>query len=271
MSKCKPLPPLEPCVKHVVSYSGGLASWACAKRVIEEHGKKDVVLLFADVNWEEPDTYRFLHETSNAFGIPITRISEGRTPVQLFMDQQYIGNSRVDLCSRVLKRVPLDKWCKENGPCIRYIGYDWTETNRFERLLKHIPNAVAPLMEPPYLSKCDMARLCRADGIEPPKMYSEGFPHNNCGGACVKAGQAQWAHVLRHQPERYAEMEAAEIEVSKRRGRPCTVLKDRRGGKTKPMMLVDFRARVEAGEYDKNEWGGCGCATDYDELPGLYE
>jgi len=252
-------------MKHVVHYSGGLASWACAKRVIEKFGTADVVLVFADVNWEEPDTYRFLAETSLAFGIPITRITQGLTPPDLFKDEGYVGNSRVDICSRVLKRDPLRRWCEENGPCISYIGYDWTETHRFERLLKHMPNAAAPLMDPPYLSKCDMARMCRAEGIEPPKMYSEGFPHNNCGGACVKAGQAQWAHVLKHHPDRYAEMEAAEIEVSARRGRPCTVLKDRRGGTSKPLMLVDFRERVAAGDFDKHEWGGCGCATDYDD------
>lgn len=36
-------------MKHVVMFSGGIGSWATAKRVIERHGKQDVVLLFADV------------------------------------------------------------------------------------------------------------------------------------------------------------------------------------------------------------------------------
>ena len=252
-------------VKHVVHYSGGLASWACAKRVIEQQGKTDVVLLFADVNWEEPDTYRFLRETSEAFGVPITRICEGRTPVQLFVDQGFIANNRADLCSRILKRDLLDKWCKDNGPCVQYLGYDWTEVDRFERTLKRKPYFKAPLIDPPYLSRCDMRKMCLTDGIEPPAMYADGFPHNNCGGACVKAGQAQWAHVLKVAPARYAEMEAAEMLVSERRGKPCSVLKDRRGGETKPLLLRDFRARVEAGDFDKHEWGGCGCATDYED------
>ncbi len=29
-------------------------------------------------------------------------------------------------------------------------------------------------------------------GIEPPRLYKMGFKHNNCGGACVKAGISQW-------------------------------------------------------------------------------
>jgi hypothetical protein len=39
-----------------------------------------------------------------------------------------------------------------------------------------------------------------------------------------------------------------------------TILKDRRGGETKPLLLRDLRIRIESGEqFPKYAWGGCGC------------
>ena len=29
----------------------------------------------------------------------------------------------------------------------------------------------------------------------------------------------------------------------------------------KPMTLAAFRERIETGDYDKHEWGGCGCGV----------
>jgi hypothetical protein len=44
------------------------------------------------------------------------------------------------------------------------------------------------------------------------------------------------------------------------------VLTDRRGdNKKKPLTLRQLRERIEAGEeFDRFEWGGCGCSADYD-------
>ena len=40
---------------HVVFYSGGIASWAAAKRVAETHGVDGLKLLFADTLTEDED------------------------------------------------------------------------------------------------------------------------------------------------------------------------------------------------------------------------
>ena len=102
----------------------------------------------------------------------------------------------------------------------------------------------------------------RTLGIEPPRAYAWGFPHNNCGGFCVKAGQAQFALLLRTRPKRYAfherEEEATRAEIG-----DFSVMKDRRGGKLKPLTMRQLRERIEAGEnFDRDDWGGCGCALD---------
>lgn len=118
------------CPKNVVMFSGGIGSWAAGKRVAADHGTDGLVLLFTDVKMEDPDLYRFLHEAAANIGGELVIISEGRTPWQVFEDERYIGNSRVDPCSRVLKREILDKWRNANCHPERttiHVGIDWTE------------------------------------------------------------------------------------------------------------------------------------------------
>ena len=252
-------------MKHVVQYSGGVGSWAAAKRVVERHGTKDVVLLFADVLDEDPDLYRFLEEGAANVGVPITRIADGRTPRQVMSDVNFIGNSRVDPCSSILKRRLLDKWRNENcdpADTVCYIGIDWTESHRFTRWVARIApwQGCAPLCEEPYIGKKEAFSMLAAEGIEPPALYKLKFAHNNCGGACIKAGQAQWAMLLEHRPETYRGWEEWEEGMREKVG-DHSILRDRRGGKAKPLTLRNFRLRLEAKqEYDRQEFGGCGCA-----------
>jgi len=51
----------------VVMYSGGIGSWATAKRLIDSDGIDNVKLLFTDTMMEDKDLYRFLVETFAAF------------------------------------------------------------------------------------------------------------------------------------------------------------------------------------------------------------
>jgi hypothetical protein len=50
--------------RHVVNFSGGVGSWAAARRVIARYGRSNVVLLFADTLGEDADLYRFLIEAA---------------------------------------------------------------------------------------------------------------------------------------------------------------------------------------------------------------
>jgi hypothetical protein len=252
-------------VKHIVQYSGGVGSWAAAKRVAERHGPADMTLLFADVMDEDPELYTFMEQTSANVGVPVTRIADGRTPRQVMTDAKFIGNSRVDPCSRILKRELLAKWLRDNcdpDDTIVYIGIDWTEVNRFTTWAERIKpwKGAAPLCEDPPISKPEAFRWLADEGIELPELYRLKFAHFNCGGACIKAGQAQWRALLVHRPATYAGWEAWEEGMRETVG-DHSILKDRRGGKSKPLTLRNFRLRLEAqGEFDKNDWGGCGCA-----------
>lgn len=259
-------------MRHVVSFSGGVGSWLAAKRVVAQHGTADAVLLFTDTLIEDPDLYRFLDEAAADVGAPLVRITEGRTPFEVFRDVRFQGNNRVDPCSRVLKREPADAWLVANcdpAATVVYVGIDWTEEHRFTRLAARKAEAGwtyrAPLCEAPFLSKPQMFDALAAAGIRRPRLYDLGFAHNNCGGGCIKAGQAHWALLLRTLPEVYARWEAEEQGMRDMLAADVTILRDRTGGQSRPLSLAAFRERVQAGQcYDLFEWGGCGCFVDGD-------
>jgi 3'-phosphoadenosine 5'-phosphosulfate sulfotransferase (PAPS reductase)/FAD synthetase len=259
-------------IEHVVQYSGGACSFWAAKRVIERYGPDKVVLLFADTKMEDEDLYRFLDDTSKHLGVPITKIADGRTPWEVFFDERYLGNTRVDPCSKILKRELLDAWVAKHAPdAIRYYGLDWTETDRLDRLRNRMEEKgtprekiQAPMAEwEPLVDKPDMLAELIKIGIKLPRLYELGFVHNNCGGMCIKSGQAQFRLLLETMPERYAYHEAKEQELRRFLGKDVSILRDRRGGTTKTLTLEEFRKRVQGGgEHDRHDWGGCGCAID---------
>lgn len=257
-------------MKHIVSFSGGIGSWAAAKRVVTQHGKRDVILLFADTLMEDEDLYRFMGEASDEIGVPITRIEYGMTPWQVFEKQRFIGNSKTDPCSKVLKRDLMDRWRKANcdpEATVNYVGIDWTESHRLHRLRKRAPKWKweAPLCEPPYRLKSELLSELKACGIEPPRLYKLGFPHNNCGGFCCKAGHSAFRLLLRTMPERYAIHEAHEKRLREDCGINGTILADRKGGKKKQLTLEAFRLRCEAKPemiFGDDLAAGCGCALD---------
>lgn len=120
----------------------------------------------------------------------------------------------------------------------------------------------APMCEAPYLTKPGMMKLALDAGLELSEAYTDGFPHDNCGGGCVKAGQAHFAKLLQIRPAVYAEWERNEEDVRQHIGADVSILRDRRGGQTRPLTLKAFRERLACGfEFDRNEWGGCGCGV----------
>ncbi len=268
--------------KHIVMFSGGIGSWAAAQRVAARHGTADLTLLFTDTLMEDEDLYRFLDEAAaDVFsGAPrLIRIADGRTPWEVFEAERFLGNSSVDPCSKKLKRQMADRWLKQNcdpTETVMYVGIDWTEQHRFDdgaghgvrpRRAKDGWQYEAPLCDAPYLTKPELLRELREKGIRPPRLYEMGFPHNNCGGFCCKAGQGQFALLLRQMPNRYRRHEAREEQIRELLG-DVSMMTDRRGdGKKKPLTMRTLREKIEAGgQVDMDDLGGCGCFVDDDEV-----
>lgn len=273
---------------HVVMFSGGLGSWATAREVLT--GRADasdrLTLLFADVggdnrrphSGEDEDTYRFIQDAADDVirrahildvHAELVTVRDGRDIWQVFKDDRFLGNSRLANCSKYLKQIPCRNWLDANADpddSVVYVGIDWTETHRLPAIERsYLPyRALAPLAEPPYLTKEQVRDFAERSGLRIPRLYLAGFPHNNCGGGCVRAGQAQFALLLREHPERYRAWEANEQELRDHLDADVSILRDRIGGTSTPLTLRSFREGIEAQTqlFDPNDFGGCGCFVD---------
>lgn len=253
---------------YVVSYSGGASSWAAARLTVDRimTDGDTMTLLFADTLIEDADTYRFLEAGAADIGWPLVRIADGRTPWEVFRDTRFLGNSRVDPCSRILKRELLDRWVDDaaaEGDVTQIIGLDWTEPHRFERFAERLTQPVrAPLIEF-GVDKNGVHRMVAEAGLPEQRLYQLGMPHANCGGGCVKAGQSQFRRLYEVLPERFAEWESNEAKLRAELG-DVSILKDRTGGTSTPLTLTELRRRIEQEPrlIPAHDWGGCGCAID---------
>lgn len=247
-----------------VFLSGGITSFEMAWRL--KQSGAPLSLVFADTKAEDSDTYRFLDDAERVLGVKVHRDSDGRSLWDLFNDEGMIAGPRAAFCSRMLKFNVCLAWMKANNPSGTVaIGLDWTEPHRFEgvraRWKRHGFNVVFPLNEPPRLMKSDYMANARALGVEPPRLYALGFEHNNCGGACVMGGQGQWAKLLAALPETYAFHEQREREFRERTGKDVAILRDRRGGVTRPLTLEENRKRIEDGQRPQDDLFSCHCFT----------
>lgn len=267
-------------MKWICNFSGGWCSLFATFRTIERHGKENTIPLFADTLYESQDLYDANQRAEDIMGIKIVRICEGLTPWQLFRKEGLIGNDRFPICSTKLKREPLNAWMEarhemDHAQCnlfkehaVVVLGFDFTEWNRVEDFQNQHPTwtVEAPMTDEPLWDKCAMRREAQRLGFKEPELYALGFPHNNCGGGCVKAGISHFVHLYHVKRPVFMQWEKEEQDTLSEfaaRGVSSghfTILKDRRGGEPKPLSLRDLRARIEAGEkFPKNDWGGCGC------------
>lgn len=259
-------------MKHIVSYSGGLGSAITLQMLVEEHGKENVIALFADTKVEDKDLYRFNTDLQNLLGCEFITIADGRTPWQVFKDTKYIGNSRVDPCSKHLKRDLLRKWLKANynhKECFVYIGIDWTEEHRLLPVVRRgRPYKYRSLLieKDIFLFPQDKLEWCLKHGIAMPRLYSYGFAHNNCGGFCVKAGLGQFKLLYEMLPEVYSSNELEEQLAIKGNTNLRPFLKKTINGRKRYLTLKEYREQfLEKDlltEDETMDMGGCGCAID---------
>lgn len=245
-------------------------------RVVERFGPENVSARFADVKQENPDLYRFLDDVEAASGVKIERIGQGQNCWDVWLDRLMFTAQGTGGCvaSYHLKKLPLSRHAERNyqpESTTIYVGFGIDEDDRKLRLIKAGAPWIFdfPLCWKPILSRCDVIDELRRRGITPTDSYHKGYPHDNCGGACILAGIGQWVGLLRDNPELFALNERKEQEFLERlrqRGRkPQTILKDRRGGVTQNLSLRQLRLEVESGvRHDSDSWrsSSCSCVGD---------
>lgn len=251
--------------------SGGITSWAVGRRLVDQYGCDAVTLLFADTLIEDEDLYRFNADVERDLGLPVTVVCDGRTPEQVDADRRWLSNSRVAQCSLELKIKPCKAWLEANcdpADTTLYYGIDWSELHRLPAIeALWLPWKVdAPLTRPPYADKRDLIIEVRKRGITEPRMYALGFPHNNCGGRCIRGGQDHFRHLLRVFPDRFAAVEAHEQRMRTFLGADVSIVTRTVNKVKRQYPLAELRADAEANPNepmsDGLDWGGCGCMVD---------
>jgi ribosomal protein L44E len=251
---------------YQISFSGGMGS-AVSALVAHEQGL-DFNLIFADTLIEDEDLYRFNQDISEAVGKEIITLTDGRTPWDVYIDKRWIGNSRTAHCSTELKSKPVKEWLAENSkasdPLV--LGMDWSEQDRIDRAAANwAPRPVVSLLNRYKITRPMFEPMLAKYGIRKPKLYAEGYEHNNCGGFCCKAGLVQFERLYRTNPDRFAyherEMERALSEIG---GTARPFLRRVRQGDTQYITLKEFREELdqETMELPMFDASGCGCFTD---------
>lgn len=270
--------------KHIVMFSGGIGSWATAKRVAEKYGTDNLYLVFSDVKGnadtphigEDEDTYRFIDDAVNNIGGTYVYLNAGRDIWEVFRDKRFLGNSRLASCSHELKQKPARKWLEDNCDpenSTVYVGIDWTETHRLPAIERNYQPYVAkaPLTEAPFLNKQDLIDWAKREGLQTPRLYDLGFSHNNCGGGCVRAGQAQFKQLLQLMPERFAVWENKEQEMRDYLQKDVAILSRTVNGVKQPLPLIQLRKELQENInpdlFDEFDFGGCGCFVEFENEP----
>ena len=214
---------------------------------------------------EDEDLYRFMDDSVKFLGCELVIIKDGRTPFEIFKHVKHMGNSRIDPCSKILKRELLNKWIKKfNSNEIEvHLGIDFSEHHRLtgvkERMVPYVYRST--LVEEGRIIRKDYSEQF---GIKRPRLYDWKLGHNNCGGFCVKAGLGHYKALFDANPERYKEFEKKELDVYTSMGSQHPFLKKQIKKETKYITLKEYRENyIEKNNVtndEKLEFGGCGCA-----------
>jgi len=295
----------------IFQLSGGITSWAAGRVYRDRYPQSPFQMLFADTFIESECAYRFLIcgaadiagvERPDFWNMEIPPIDlgnpdprrqvlkaladasmdaipglnwiyDGRTPWEVFHEERFIGNSRIDPCSKILKRKLMDDWRSERftpESCVIAVGLNWDEDDRIQTIKRRGKpwEFITPLEAewegvPSITGKPAWIAYAAERGLPRSLAYEQGLAHDNCGGGCVKAGIGHWKQLHAKRPEVFAQWEKAEATEMLRLGTPWGMPKCRRGGKAKPLPLSKLRQRIECGDITETEaltLGGCACA-----------
>lgn len=254
-------------MKYVVSFSGGLSSFEALRRCLEKHGHENTVAVFANVgsvqedgvtvSGEDDDLFRFKDDVARLLQVEITELRHHKYQHvwDAFFGERFMGNNRLDTCSKFLKREVIHNFQNQLGEAVvPVIGFSWLELNRVEQYRKYSPNAWFPLTEPPYTDNDKISEWLRERGVEPPMSY-QSFVHNNCGGFCVKMGLGQAWDLWKTSIHRWMYNERKEAEFREKINPKATIFRRHK----KPITMAKLRESFEAGFKPKTAgYEGCG-------------
>lgn len=222
-------------MKDIVCWwSGGVTSAVACKKAIDLYGKERCIVIMIDTKNEHHDTYRFLKDCEEWYGIPIDSITAIGSKYESIQDvwrrSLSLNVATGAICSTNLKRRVREAWEKQNKFIHQVFGFEF-DSKEFKRAMGMAKNhpiagAIFPLLM--YgLDKKDCIKIINDAGIDVPLMYTMGFRNNNCfGTGCVQGGIGYWKKMQLEFLDKFEAMAAMEHELTDKKGEPVTMLKD---------------------------------------------
>ena len=221
--------------KIICWWSGGITSAVACKLSIDMFGVENCRVIMIDTKNEHPDTYRFLKDCENWYGLEIeiiTGIGEKYGNIfDVWRKHKSLNTATGAICSTNLKRLVREKWEKTNvfKHQVFDFEFDKKEINRaLSMTMNHGKRvkAIYPLLLFAY-DKKDCLKIVEDAGLEIPKMYQLGFQNNNCfATGCVQGGIGYWQKMKYEFPDKFDVMADLEHELTELKGEPVTMLKD---------------------------------------------
>lgn len=219
-------------MKIICWWSGGITSAVACKLAIEKYGKENCEVIMLDTGNEHDDTYRFLSDCEKWYDLKIQKLkSQDYENIQETWYRHLSLNTATGaICSYMLKRRVREKWEKNKDYTHQVFGFEFDkkEQNRAKSMELNHPQTkpIFPLIEN-KLSKPDCIKIVVEAGIKIPEAYTLGFHNNNClKTGCVQGGIGYWKKIQKEMPELFEKMAKIEHDLTDKKGKPVTMLKD---------------------------------------------
>ncbi len=238
---------------EMISFGGGVNSVAMTILLVNEgwHGP----IVFADTGGEHPETYCYMamfeRDWLKPRGLGIVRLLPGAeyhcSMSQVPLEEYCLSASVIPLmavrwCSSRWKGRPMDRWAKERGIQIHYIGFCVDEARRANEKPDY---QQFPLLDR-GITRGGCARIIQKEGLEVP-------PKSSCF-FCPMQTIGEWQRLFLDHPDLYERAANLERVASERHGKVATL-------GSHDASLDQMRERRWEGqiEMDLSAWLPCLC------------
>jgi hypothetical protein len=203
----------------VVWFSNGAASAVAWQETLKRYGNLcQVVAVNNPVVEEDSDNIRFAQDVMVWLGQPLVFWRSRRFPsgsaVEVWNVERAMSFPHGAPCTKHLKRNARQEYENSHRVDWHVFGFASEEEQRHNDFVLTERSNVLPVLIEAKLSRQDCYDRLVAEGVEPPRVYAEGYPNANCIG-CVKAtSPTYWNLVRKTRPEVFA----ARAEQSRRLG-----------------------------------------------------
>jgi len=212
-------------------WSGGVTSAVACKIALDTLDEVKVVML--DTMNEDEDTYRFLKDCENWYGVKIDvfKHPDYESIEDVWRKYKSLSSATGAVCSNTLKNYTREIYCKGKNVEGHVFGFEYhkKEMNRAKNWERnHNLKAFFPLIDR-EITKLDAMQILKDQGIELPRVYGYGFNNNNCfKTGCTQGGIGYWQKIKDDFPEKFDKMAEMEHELSRLKGEPVVICHDQR-------------------------------------------